>query len=75
VHVAASGAAALDEELQGVKTEKDALAAKQTETGDALEKSAPAGRQLDADLKKRNESLSVCRAKTQSCMVMLESAG
>ena len=68
--IAASRAAALSKELKGTKTEKETLAAKLAETEiklaetkEALNKSALAGRQLDADLQQKNESLTICQAK------------
>ncbi len=68
--IAASRAAALGKELKGIKTEKETLAAKLAETEiklaetkEALNKSALAGRQLDADLQQKNESLTICQAK------------
>lgn len=68
--IAANRAAALGKELRGIKTEKEALAAKLAETEiklaetkETLNKSALAGRQLDTDLKQKNESLNACQAK------------
>lgn len=61
--IAASRAAALGKELKEIKAEKEALAAELAETKEALNKSALAGRQLDADLKQKNESLAICQAK------------
>lgn len=68
--IAASRAAALGKELKGIKTEKETLAAKLAETEiklaetkEALNKSVLAGRQLDAELKQKNESLTICQAK------------
>ena len=68
--IAASRAAALGKSLESVKAEKDALAAKLAETesklaetSGALNKSALAGRRLDADLKQKTQALAACEAK------------
>ena len=70
VQIASTRAAVLSKELRAIKTEKEALAAKLaeteiklTETKETLNKSVLAGRQLDADLKQKTESLSVCQVK------------
>lgn len=70
VQIASTRAAVLSKELRAIKTEKEALAAKLAETEiklaetkETLNKSVLAGRQLDADLKQKTESLNVCQVK------------
>lgn len=62
---AASRATALSKELESVKAEKEVLSVKLAETSEALEKSAVAGRRLDADLKQKTQVLAVCEVKNE----------
>lgn len=76
---AAARAAALDKSLKGVQAEKDALTQKLAEsekklaeserklaeTSEVLRKAEAAGRNLDAGLKEKTQSLAVCEAKNE----------